>query len=161
MIKRIIRTGMMFTEVRRFIKTSVSFMVVGVLSGLIMSVFTNLIGTGFSSELISAHTHVILVGSVIMMIMGVSLWIFPRQLQDDKRYNPNLIIMSYWMVTAATAVRFFSQLVISFVEITEIRWFISVTSVFQTIGIVLYFYTIWGRIRPVGSHWREEDGERF
>jgi hypothetical protein len=28
-------------------------------------------------------------------------------------------------------------------------------------GIGLYFWTLWPRIRPVGSHLREARGERF
>jgi hypothetical protein len=31
----------------------------------------------------------------------------------------------------------------------------------QIAGIGLFFYTMWSRIRPVGSRAREEKGERF
>lgn len=31
----------------------------------------------------------------------------------------------------------------------------------QAAGIGLYFWTMWSRIRPVGSHLREARGERF
>jgi len=29
------------------------------------------------------------------------------------------------------------------------------------VGLVLYFWNMWPRIRPVGSHLREAKGERF
>jgi hypothetical protein len=31
----------------------------------------------------------------------------------------------------------------------------------QIVGILLFFYTTWTRIRPVGSATREAKGERF
>ena len=68
----------MFTTVRYFIKTSIIFLVTGLLTGLYMSVSQSLFEKGYSAELVSAHTHIILLGSVMMMIMGVALWFFPR-----------------------------------------------------------------------------------
>lgn len=68
----------MFSTVRYFIKTSLTFLILGLLTGVYMSLARNVFNWGFGDELISAHTHVVLVGSVMMMIMGVALWFFPR-----------------------------------------------------------------------------------
>jgi len=64
----------MFSTVRYYVNTSLIFLVVGVLSGLFMSLAGNALEIGYGAELVSARTHIILVGSVIMMIMGVALW---------------------------------------------------------------------------------------
>jgi heme/copper-type cytochrome/quinol oxidase subunit 1 len=151
----------MFTQVRYFIKTSIIFLVIGLLSGLFISVAKNMFNIGFSQELVSAHAHIILVGSIFMMIMGVSLWFFPKASKDDTRYNPELITLTYWIITIATVVRFISQIIIAYIEIKEIRWAITVSSSFQMFAMVLFFYSMWGRIRSVGSHLREEKGEKF
>ena len=75
----------MFTTVRYFIKTSLTFLAIGILTGLYMSFAKYVFSQndrfwqiGYTQELISAHTHLILVGSIMMMIMGVALWFFPR-----------------------------------------------------------------------------------
>jgi hypothetical protein len=73
----------MFSTARYFIKTSVVFLIIGLLTGLYMMLETDIFDEGYGAELISAHTHVILVGSVIMMIMGVALWLFPRPEKTD------------------------------------------------------------------------------
>ena len=104
----------MFTTVRYFIKTSLVFLVIGILTGLHMSFAKYISQTGYSQELISAHTHLILVGSVMMMIMGVALWFFPRPEKEDKKYNPDLILITYWLMTIATALRFVFQVLASF-----------------------------------------------
>lgn len=151
----------MFSTVRYFIKTSLAFLILGLLTGEYMSLARNVFDWSFGDELISAHTHVILVGSVMMMIMGVALWFFPRPPQDDPRYNPDLIRAVYWIVTLATASRFIFQFIIAYVEIREIRWGITAASTLQVIGMILFFYSIWGRIRAMGSAEREAKGEKF
>ncbi len=151
----------MFTTVRYFIKTSVVFLIIGILSGLYMSAAKNVFHTPFGPDLVSAHAHIILVGSVMMMIMGVALWFFPRAEKTDKKYNPSLILITYWLMTISTATRFIFQAAAGFVYIDWINVMITVTSTFQVIAILFFFFSMWGRIRPVGSQYREAKGERF
>ena len=151
----------MFTTVRYFIKTSLIFLVIGVLTGLHMSFAKYISQSGYSQELISAHTHLILVGSVMMMIMGVALWFFPRPEKDDKKYNPDLILITYWLMTVATALRFVSQVLASFFYISWISTAIVIFSSLQVLAMILFFYSMWGRIRAVGSQYREAKGEKF
>ncbi|NCQ19690.1 MAG: hypothetical protein GW805_15350 [Ignavibacteria bacterium] len=151
----------MFTTVRYFIKTSLAFLVLGILTGLYMSFVKYVFQTGYSQEMISAHTHVILVGSVMMMIMGVALWFFPRPEKDDKKYDPDLILVTYWMMTIATALRFVMQVLGSYYYITWVNVAIVVFSTLQVLAMILFFYSMWGRIRAVGSQYREAKGEKF
>lgn len=151
----------MFTTVRYFVKTSIIFLTAGILTGLYMSYTKYIAGTGYTYELVSAHTHVILVGSVMMMIMGVALWFFPRAQKADQKYNPDLILVTYWIMTSATSLRFISQVASSFYVVQWINIIITIASTFQIIAIILFFYSMWGRIRPVGSQYREAKGEKF
>jgi heme/copper-type cytochrome/quinol oxidase subunit 1 len=139
----------MFSTVRYFIKTSLAFLVLGLLTGVYMSLARNVFDWGFGDELISAHTHVVLVGSVMMMIMGVALWFFPRPPQDDTRYNPDLIRALYWIITIATASRFIFQFTTAYVEIREVRWGIAAASTLQVSGMFLFFYSMWRSFHSV------------
>ncbi len=151
----------MFTTVRYLIKTSLVFLVLGILTGLYMSFAKYIYQTGYTQELISAHTHLILVGSVMMMIMGVALWFFPRPDKEDKKYNPNLITITYWILTISTALRFLFQVTASFQFISWVNTAISIFSSLQVVAMLLFFYSMWGRIRAVGSQHREAKGEKF
>ncbi len=151
----------MFSTVRYFIKTSIFFLIVGILTGLYLMSAKYFGLPGYSSETISAHTHLILVGSVMMMIMGVALWFFPRAEKTDKKYNPDLIRFVFWLMALSTALRFVFQMLYGFLFSEWITYAITCMSVFQIISIVLFFYSVWGRIRPVGSHIREKKGEKF
>ena len=151
----------MFSTVRYFIKTSVIFLIVGIFTGLYMSISKYILPQSYSLELISAHSHLILVGSVMMMIMGVALWFFPCPDKDDKKYNPNLILFIYWFMTIGTSFRFIFQVTANFIYADWIHFLIAVCTIIQVIAISLFFYSMWGRIRPLGSHIREAKGEKF
>lgn len=152
----------MFSTVRYFIKTSITFLVLGILTGLYMVIARYYFNTWPSPDLVSAHTHIILVGAVMMMIMGVALWFFPRPEKDDKLYKPNLILAAYFIITISTALRFIFQIVSSFVQMNEIiKFLLLISSVSQVLGMIIFFVSIWGRIRSVGSHIREAKGEKF
>ena len=152
----------MFTTVRYFIKTSIIFLVIGILTGLYMLVSRNYFNRWPAPDLVSAHTHIILVGSVMMMIMGVALWFFPRAQKDDKKYNPLLILVTYYIIAVSTSVRFVFQVMSSFLELGGfIRLMLTLSAIGQVTGIILFFISMWGRIRSVGSHLREAQGEKF
>ncbi len=151
----------MFSTVRYFIKTSILFLIAGILTGLYMSYGKYVLNEGYSLEMASAHTHLILVGSVMMMIMGVALWFFPRPTKEDKRYNHNLILLTFWTMAISTALRFVFQVLLSFIYSNWISVAVSIFSTFQIVAIILFFYSMWGRIRSVGSYKREKEGEKF
>ncbi len=151
----------MFTTVRYFIKTSIIFLITGILTGLYMSISLNVFNTSYPTGFISAHTHIILVGSVMMMIMGVALWFFPRAIKDDKKYQPDIIWGVYFIMTLATAFRFITEILTSLFNLTSFRGIISFFSLLQVLALILFFYSIWGRIRSSGSHLREAKGEKF
>lgn len=151
----------MFSTVRYFIKTSIIFLGIGILTGLYMSYTRNILGIGYSTSLVSAHTHVILVGAVMMMIMGVALWFFPKAQKDDRKYNPDMIRAIYYLMTSATLLRFVGEVLTGVFPELNMQIVVTVFSFLQAAAILLFFFAIWGRIRPLGSHIREANGEKF
>lgn len=151
----------MFTLVRRFIKTAIGFLVVGLVLGAWMLVRRELGGAYPSVHLVSAHVHAIAVGFVMMMILGVALWLFPRPVREDARYRPALAEAAYWTVGGATAIRIVAEVGRTGSDAPALRWAVVLAGLGQAAGLVLFFYTIWSRIRPVGSARREASGERF
>ena len=118
-------------------------------------------GTSPSRYLASAHTHAILVGFVMMMILGVALWLFPRPEKGDDRYDPGTAGIAYWLVALGTASRIAGELLRVSFDGIALRWMVVFAGLAQIVGIGLFFYTMWSRIRPVGSQVREARGEKF
>lgn len=151
----------MHTLVRRYLKTAIAFLGIGLALGGWMMIERELYGRFPSQYLISAHTHAILVGFVMMMILGVALWLFPRPDKSDERYNPRVAEIAYWLLAAGTAARIAGELARTNIDVLSLRWAVIVAGTMQIAGIGLFFHTMWSRIRPLGSQAREAKGERF
>jgi cbb3-type cytochrome oxidase subunit 1 len=151
----------MYTLVRRFIKTGIAFLAVGIGLGVYMLVRREIGGVWPHPYLVSAHAHAIMAGFVLYLILGVALWLFPRAERDDTRYQPRRIEAAYWVLTVGTAVRVVAEGSRAWIDQPWQSWAIVVGGLGQAMGIGIYFWTMWSRIRPVGSHLREARGERF
>jgi cbb3-type cytochrome oxidase subunit 1 len=150
-----------YSLVRRYLKTAIAFLGVGLALGGWMIVRRELEGVFPSPYLVSAHTHAIFVGFVMMMILGVALWLFPRPEKGDARYSPRLAEAAYWLVSLGTTGRVAGELLRPAVGALWLRWLVVLCGLAQIAGVALFFHTMWSRIRPVGSQAREAKGERF
>ena len=88
--------------IRRYIKTSFVFLLTGVALGAYIVVGEFVLGVYPPRLHITAHVHLLLVGFMLMLVMGVATWTFPRPARDDARYRPELAAAVYWLMTAGT-----------------------------------------------------------
>lgn len=151
----------MHSLVRRYIKTAIGFLVAGLGIGGWMILRRELWGVYATAYETSAHTHAIFVGFVMMMILGVALWLFPRPEKTDTRYRPALAEASYWLLTVGTAVRVIGEMLRVSSSALWLRLLVVASGLIQIAGILVFFFTMWSRIRGVGSQVREAKGERF
>jgi cbb3-type cytochrome oxidase subunit 1 len=147
--------------VRRFIKTGIAFLATGLLVGAWMIVRRELFGVFANRYEISAHTHALLVGFVMMMILGVALWLFPRPAKEDTRYRSEHAEVAYWLLTLGTAARLVGELARPHTTSALVRWTVVAAGLAQVAGLGVFFFTMWTRVRAVGSQAREARGERF
>lgn len=156
----------MYSLVRRYLKTAVAFLAIGLAIGGWMIAWRELAGVAPNPYLVSAHTHALFVGFVMLMIMGVALWLFPRPAKDDERYDPTMAAAAYWTTTLATGARVGGEIARATLMSVGaaplwLRLLIVLAGIAQGVGIGIFFFTMWSRIRPVGSQGREARGERF
>jgi cbb3-type cytochrome oxidase subunit 1 len=151
----------LFTLVRRFIKTGIGFLTVGLLLGAYMLVQREILGQWPNRYLVSAHVHAVFLGFVMFIILGVALWLFPRAEKTDTRYKPELIEAAYWILTLATLSRFVAEMLRAWLSNPVLAIVVVIGGLGQVCGLLLYFWTMWSRIRPLGSRAREAAGERF
>ena len=147
--------------VRRFIKTGLAFLGIGLLLGAYLLAQRELRSVFPHPYLVSAHVHAVGVGFMMFLILGVALWIFPKPAKDDTRYRPARIALAYWLLVIATATRFVGEAARATVDSLWHRGIVLLGGLAQLIGLAVYFFTMWTRIRPAGSQLREAKGERF
>ena len=151
----------MHTTVRRFIKTGIAFLMAGLLLGLLMLVQREILGRWPHPYLVSAHTHALFSGFVMFLILGVALWLVPRPEREDRRYRPELVSAAYWILLAGTLARVAGEIGRALAGADWLAWLVLAGGSLQVLGFGLYFWTMWSRIRPVGSQLRDSRGERF
>jgi hypothetical protein len=102
-----------------------------------------------------------MVGFVIFLILGVALWLFPRAAKGDDRYRPARVEAAYWILLLGTGSRFVGEIARVWSDSRLLAWVVVLSGLSQILGLGIYFWAMWTRIRPVGSHLREAQGERF
>lgn len=151
----------MFSTPRLFIKTGIGFLGIGLLMGGWLLVNRELRGVAPHPLFASAHVHAVGVGFVMFTILGVAQWLFPRAAKDDVRYRPGRLLASYWILALATGTRVVAEASRAWSDAYPLRVIVVAAGLGQILGLGLYFYSMWTRIRPVGSAKREQAGERF
>jgi uncharacterized membrane protein YidH (DUF202 family) len=150
-----------YTLVRRFIKTGIAFLFAGLAIGVFILFQREMYGIWPHPYLTSAHVHAVFLGFVMFLILGVALWLFPRAEKGDTRYRPERAEAAYWILAVSTGARIVGEVARAWIDTGALRWGLMLAGVGQIAGFAVYFWTMWPRIRPVGSHLREAKGERF
>jgi cbb3-type cytochrome oxidase subunit 1 len=133
--------------VRRYIKTSFVFLMVGLVLGSYIVVAEFLAATYPPRLLVTAHAHLLLVGFMLMMVMGVATWMFPRPARDDTRYRPELAEAAYWVMTLATALRAAAEILLGVTGAPPLRWLVAAGGLGQLVGATLFALNMWWRVR--------------
>jgi hypothetical protein len=130
---------------RRYIRTSFVFLVAGLMLGAWIVVAQSM-GHAPGRSLITAHVHVLLVGFMLMVVMGVATWMFPRPAVADPRYRPGIAEAVYWIVTAATVLRAAAD-ILAALEIASWRSLSAIGGLGQAMGGLLFVVNMWWRVR--------------
>ena len=137
---------MRFRYQRWLIRTAFLYILVGIVLGTGM-----FLGYRFPSfapllALRVVHTHLILVGGVIQLIMGVGLWFFPPRTREPRFPSEQQGMGLYFLFNIGVLLRAFFE-----VPGRTLPWafWIAFVGVLLQAGALCYFaYLVWGRIRP-------------
>jgi cbb3-type cytochrome oxidase subunit 1 len=137
----------MTSLVRRYIKTSFVFLLAGLVVGGYLIVAEFVVGVSPARILVTAHVHLLLVGFVLMIVMGVATWMFPRPGREETRYRPWLAEVVYWMVTLATAVRAIAEILLALAPTPLLGITVAAGGLGQLAAAVLFVLNMWWRVR--------------
>jgi cbb3-type cytochrome oxidase subunit 1 len=122
-------------------------LVLGLLLGGYLLVGEFVLGVYPPRLFITAHVHLLLVGFVLMLVMGVATGMFPRPARDDARYRPELAEAVYWVMTGATTLRAVAELLAGLSAAPALRFGIVVGGLGQLLGAALFVANMWWRVR--------------
>jgi hypothetical protein len=133
--------------VRRYIKTSFVFLLCGLLLGGYIITCQFVLDAHPPRLLTTTHAHLLLVGFMLMLVMGVATWMFPRPAKGDVRYRPELAEAAYWIMAGATLLRALAEISVAFAGTMGLRWLIALGGFGQLAGAALFVLNMWWRVR--------------
>jgi heme/copper-type cytochrome/quinol oxidase subunit 1 len=133
--------------IRRYVKTSFVFLLAGLALGGYILLSEFVAGVHPPRLFITAHAHLLLVGFVLLLIIGVATWMFPRPARDDARYRPELAEAVYWIMTVSTAARACAEMGLALWGTEPLRLLVAIGGLGQLAAAALFAVNMWWRVR--------------
>jgi hypothetical protein len=133
--------------IRRYIKTSFVFLVLGLLLGAYLIVSEFVVGVHPPRLFITAHVHLLLVGFMLTLVIGVATWMFPRPARDDARYRPELAEAVYWIMTVSTVARAVAEIGLGLWGTGILRLVVALGGLGQLVAAAVFVVNMWWRVR--------------
>lgn len=129
---------------RYFIKSGMLFLFFGVVI-YTLSEFSELL---INVPLLAVYWHMIAIGWITQIIMGVSIWMFPKGKNSISKNGSTLSWISYISLNLGLVFRFSSEPFLNVDrEIVQIPFLLSI--ILQVLGILCFILEIWPSITPM------------
>ena len=127
-------------------------------TGLIFFVFALLLSLGFRLQPIfhlpeaihnfrPIYYHALMVGWITQIIIGVSIWMFPRRSRQHPRGNEFLGWATYYTLNIGLLLRIISEPIITSYPSKLLAHMILISGFLQWLAAILYTANIWKRIK--------------
>jgi len=131
---------MKFTYQRVLLRFALFWLCAGLLAGGILH-FGPLFGLSLPAGLRTTHVHLLTVGFLLQLIMGVALWMFPRY-KTDPRYNSNAQgYVLIGLLNGGVLLRSAGSLLLDLFAAAHVG------VVMELLGVLYFVFLIAGRIR--------------
>jgi hypothetical protein len=132
---------------RRFVKSALAFLVFGILIGLHVAAAQYLGAGTLRHGYVVAHTHILLVGFLLSLIMGVALWMFPRVSGAGRDERDRRMDLVWWLIFLGVVARSAGEIAREYSLAPAWGRLAFGASCAEALGIVLFCISIWPRIR--------------
>ena len=128
---------------RWFIKAGLVYFVVGI----VLATLAEFPGFSKGALLLPVYWHMIVLGWITQIIMGVSIWMFPRRNRKRDLIETWKARAAFWLLNGGLILRFGSEPFLPLVQNPGlITISIVLSSLMQTAAIVFYIAEIWPRV---------------
>ncbi|MTI87851.1 MAG: cbb3-type cytochrome c oxidase subunit I [Balneolaceae bacterium] len=126
---------------RLFLKTGLIFFVVSLLLGIIQQIDALTV-----AALVPLFWHMLMVGWITQVIIGVSLWMFPGRIKDEKFHNQRWAWITYFLLNIGLILRVVSEPMLEVSGAWGWKITLAISAVLQFMALLSYIREIWPRI---------------
>lgn len=129
---------------RFFIKTGLIYL----LAGVFLALVAELPGLQARSLLLPVYWHMLVIGWITQVIMGVAIWMFPRRKRDRKKTDSRAAWLAYWLLNSGLVLRFLSEPFLPVFNQSTVFPAIAVLSaLLQVSAFIAFTVEIWPRLQ--------------
>lgn len=131
------------TSTRWFIRIGIIYLICGILLS-----FLNELGLAANVSLLPVYWHMIILGWITQLIIGVSIWMFPRKHRNRKRRESILVWITFWTLNIGLILRFISEPMIHlYADSSWINGIVILSACLQVTAFIFYSVEIWPRLQ--------------
>src|SRR5690625_3349180 len=130
---------------RLFIKSGMIYF----LAGIILALIAELPDVSTGNLLLPVYWHMIVIGWITHVIMGVSIWMFPRKQRGKRKEETFADNAAFWRLNIGLVLRFLTEPFLPFyINESEMVLFFVLSSLLQIAALGFYIAVISPRFRP-------------
>ena len=126
---------------RLFLKTGLIYFLGALLVGIALQVES--LGL---TNLVPMFWHMLMVGWITQIIMGVSLWMFPGRVKEESFKNQKWGWLTYVFLNVGLVTRFIAEPMITISNHYLWKLILTFSAVLQFMAVVFYVIEIWPRV---------------
>lgn len=131
--------------VRWYVRLALVYFALGLFLGLLLALGASLpfLPPGFSP----VYFHLLLLGWISQLIMGIALWMFPRYSAAQPRRSELLCWLTFGLLNGGLALRAVMEPLNSLYPRTAWGWGLVLSAFLQWLAGLLFVVNIWPRVR--------------
>lgn len=132
---------------RWFIKAGLLYFVLALLAGVLYQARTEIDLPSWMSALNPVYVHLLAVGWVTQLIIGVAYWMFPKFTKAQPRGSEALGWATFILLNAGLILRIISEPRVTMRSEPDLGWMLAVSAVLQTVAGWLFVINTWSRVK--------------
>ncbi len=132
---------------RTFIKAGLIYFVIGLTAGVIYLGQPVLHLSGSVGVLYPIYIHLLVVGWITQLIMGVVYWMFPKYAKDRPRGSDQLGWMVFWLLNAGLILRAVGEPLNTLKPGWNLGWVLALSAILQLLAGWGFIVNTWGRVK--------------
>ena len=129
---------------RLFLKTGLLYFMGALLVGIMLQV--NNLGI---PNLIPIFWHMLMLGWITQIIIGVSLWMFPGRIKEESFYNQKWAWLTYILLNTGLILRIVAEPLFTLSGTSVWKIILTISAILQFVAILSYVIEIWPRVLSI------------
>ncbi len=132
---------------RWFIKAGLLYFVIALATGVLYQARTEIDLPTWVSTLNPIYVHLLAVGWITQLIIGVAYWMFPKFTKEQPRGSETLGWATFALLNAGLVLRIISEPRVTMRADPDLGWLLAASAVLQTAAGWLFVINTWSRVK--------------